>query len=75
MIYERIYLPHSVSTAVIVIKKEKAEFPKNVLNPLLNKGLKQITKDFVMASGSLIPFTPLIRFQSDCLPPIQWGNT
>lgn len=65
IIYERIYFPHSVSNTIIISKKDGSAFPKNMLNSLLNIDWKLMTKDFVMALGSLMPSTSLIRLQTD----------
>lgn len=65
MIYERICFPHSVPNAVIISKKHGSDFPKNMLNSRLNIDWKLMSKDCVMALGSLMPSTPLIRLQAD----------
>lgn len=67
MIYVRIYFPHSVSNSIIISKKDGSEFPKNMLNSLFISNIywKLMTKEFVMALGSLMPSTPLIRLQTD----------
>jgi len=64
MICERMYFPRRVSNARIISKKDGSEFPKKVLNSLLNTDWKLMTKDFAMAIGSLMPSTSLIRLQT-----------
>lgn len=65
IIYERICFPHSVPNVVIISKKDGSDFPKNMLNSWLNIDWKLMSKDCVMALGSLMPSTPLIRLQAD----------
>lgn len=36
VICESIYFPHSVSNIIVLSKKTGSEFPKNMLNSLLN---------------------------------------
>lgn len=65
IIYEIMYFPHSVSNAIIITKKGGSEFPNTMLNSLLNIDWKLMTKDFVIALGSLMLSTPLIRLHTD----------